>query len=254
MRLGGKVDNSVYAALGYQRFEAFVIADIHLHEAVVRKALQIGKVLAPTGVGKFVKIDDMVLRILGCQQTDHMTAYKPGSSGDQYIAFGHNGLSLWIGKYDAGIGQSAPILIFGRHNVLNVRKLQFKRGIENVYASLGLRVIELIAFVPEQRRIAQGQIAVGKALGNKELTVIVFRQFGADMLSVARGTDSHIHCIIHNSPLHTGNYLGLRIRRSLEMQPPEHTLAGLALIILDKDDGMTVAGERYFPVEIPLRK
>ena len=57
-----------------------------------------------------------------------------------------------------------------------------------------------------------------KALRNKELAMIILRQFHRHMLTVCWRTLTDIHGYIQYSPLHTSHQLALCKRRSLEMQ------------------------------------
>ena len=65
--------------------EGFEIADIHLHELVVRlvfNVLQVGQV---TGIGQLVQTDDFIFRVFVDEQTYHVTANETGTTGDDYI-------------------------------------------------------------------------------------------------------------------------------------------------------------------------
>ena len=62
-----------------------------------------------------------------------------------------------------------------------------------------------------------------KALRNKELTMIIFRQFHRHMLTVCRRTLADIHGNIQHSTLHASHQLALGKRRSLEICKPRIT-------------------------------
>ena len=71
-----------------------------------------------------------------------------------------------------------------------------------------------------------------KALRNKELTMIIFRQFHRHMLTVCRRTLTDIHGNIQHPTLHASHQLALGKRRSLEMQATHHTITAHALVVL----------------------
>ena len=57
--------------------------------------------------------------------------------------------------------------------------------VQNAYATVSFRVVELVTFVLEDGALAQDSKAVRKAFGDEELPVVVFRQFHRDALSVS---------------------------------------------------------------------
>ena len=71
-----------------------------------------------------------------------------------------------------------------------------------------------------------------KTLRNKELAMIILRQFHRHMLSVCWRTFTDIHGNIQHSTLHASHQLALRKQRSLEMQTTHHTIRTHALIVL----------------------
>ena len=71
-----------------------------------------------------------------------------------------------------------------------------------------------------------------KALRNKELTMIIFRQFHRHMLTVCRRTLTDIYGNIQHSTLHASHKLALGKRRSLEMQTTHYTITAHTLIVL----------------------
>ena len=71
-----------------------------------------------------------------------------------------------------------------------------------------------------------------KALRNKKLAMIIFRQFHSHMLTVCRRTLADIHGNIQHSTFHASHQLTLGKWRSLEMQTTHHTIRTHALIVL----------------------
>lgn len=64
--------------------------------------------------------------------------------------------------------------------------------VQNAYAAVGFRVVELVTFVLEDGALAQYCEAVCKAFGNEELPVVVFRQLHRDALSVTPDKGSYL--------------------------------------------------------------
>ena len=94
MALGCKVDNTIDLLILHQLIERLEVADIHLDELVVRlilNILQIGKV---TGIGKLVKVDNVVLRIFIDKQTHNVAANKACTACDNDIF--HSVISVLI--------------------------------------------------------------------------------------------------------------------------------------------------------------
>lgn len=72
---------------------------------------------------------------------------------------------------------------FNRYMPINA-----KGFVLDVDAAVSLRMIELIALVLEYGSLGENGEAMGKAPRNKELTMIVFRQFHSYMLAKCRRT------------------------------------------------------------------
>ena len=87
VRLGRQVDDSVNLLILHQLVESLEIADVHLHELVVRLVLYILEVGEVTCIGKLVEVDDVVLRILVDKKAYHMAADETGTAGYDYITF-----------------------------------------------------------------------------------------------------------------------------------------------------------------------
>lgn len=92
-----------------------------------------------------------------------------------------------------------------------------KRSIKNAYASIDLRMIELIALVLEDGDVAEDGKAVGKALGDKELTMVILREFDGYVLPISGTAFADIDGDIEHSALDTTDEFGLSKRRTLEM-------------------------------------
>ena len=99
-----------------------------------------------------------------------------------------------------------------------------KRIIQDRDTSISLWVIEVITLILEYRSLRQHSKAMRKALRNKELTMIIFRQFHRHMLTLCRRTLADIQGNIQHPTLHTSHQLALGKRRSLEMQATHYAI------------------------------
>lgn len=90
--------------------------------------------------------------------------------------------------------------------------------IQNAYATVSFRVVELVAFVLEDRGLGQDGEAVGEALGNEELPVVFLRELHRDVLPVGRAAFADVHSDIQHGAAHTPHQLALGEGRALEVQ------------------------------------
>lgn len=100
--------------------------------------------------------------------------------------------------------------------------------------TVSLGVIEIIAFIGEDGRLAQHGETMRKTFGDEELTVIVGAQFYGKPLTVGLAALAYIHCDIQHPSNGAGYQFGLRIRWTLEMQTAHDTVGGTGLIVLHK--------------------
>ena len=96
--------------------------------------------------------------------------------------------------------------------------------VQNADASIGFRMIEVVALVLKYRRFAQHRKAVSKSLRDEELTVIVLRQLYSHMLTVRGTAFTDIHRYVQHGSFHTTHQLALRVRRTLEVQAAHHAI------------------------------
>jgi len=87
MALRSQVDDTIHLFLLHQPIESIEIADIHLHERIVRLILHILQIGQITRIRQLVQIDNAIFRILVYKQAHHMAAYKTGTAGNYDIAF-----------------------------------------------------------------------------------------------------------------------------------------------------------------------
>lgn len=97
--------------------------------------------------------------------------------------------------------------------------------IQNRNATIRLWVVELIAFVLEDRGLGQDGKAVGKALGNEELPVVVLRELHRDVLPVGRAAFANVHRHIQHGPAHAPHEFALGEGRALEVQAAHNAVA-----------------------------
>ena len=105
-----------------------------------------------------------------------------------------------------------------------------KRFIQDRDTPISLRVIEVITLILKYSSFRQHSETMRKTLRNKELTMIIFRQFHRHMLTVCRRTLADIHGNIQHSTLHASHQLAMGKRRSLEMQATHHTINTHAIV------------------------
>ena len=89
--------------------------------------------------------------------------------------------------------------------------------IEDADASICLWMIEVITLVLEDGGLGEDGEAMGKALWDEELNMIVFCQFYSYMLAISRVAFADIYCYIEHSTFYATYQLTLGIRRALEV-------------------------------------
>ncbi len=87
--LGGKVYDAVYLMLAQGVCHCLCVADVGVHEAVVRCLLHVAQVLEVAGVGEFVEVYDVVAGVSVHEAPHHVRAYEAGAPGDKDRAFSH---------------------------------------------------------------------------------------------------------------------------------------------------------------------
>ena len=82
---GSEVDDSVDLFVLHELVERVEVADVHLHELVVRLVLDILEVREVARVGELVEVDNLVIRVLVLEQANHMTTNETCTAGDDNI-------------------------------------------------------------------------------------------------------------------------------------------------------------------------
>ena len=114
-------------------------------------------------------------------------------------------------------------------------------------------MVELVAFVLEDRGLAKDGKAVGEAARDEELPVVFLREFNGDVLPVSGAAFAYVHCDVEHCPAHTPHQLALGEGRALEVEATHHAVAGHRFVVLDEADAVAEDGSELF-VELALRK
>ena len=85
MAFGGQVDDAVHVVFLHELHDAVEVADVRLDEGVVRAVLDVLQVGQVAGVGQFVEVDDVIVRIFVHEQAHHVAADEPGAAGDDDV-------------------------------------------------------------------------------------------------------------------------------------------------------------------------
>ena len=80
--LSGEVDDAVHLLVLHQLQECVEVADVHLHELIVRLILDVLEVGEVAGIGQLVEVDDLVLRVFVDEEAYYMAADKTGAACD----------------------------------------------------------------------------------------------------------------------------------------------------------------------------
>ena len=107
----------------------------------------------------------------------------------------------------------AQYCVFGRYLPVNTQAT-----VKNAYAAVRFWMVELVALVLENGRLAQHGETVGEAFGNEELAMVVLGQFDRYVLAVGRAALAYVDGNVENGSLDAAHQLGLGERRALEMQ------------------------------------
>jgi len=78
----GQVDDAVNLLVLHELVERVEVADVHLHELVVRLVLDILEVREVARVGELVEVDDLVIRVLVHEKANHVATDEACTAGD----------------------------------------------------------------------------------------------------------------------------------------------------------------------------
>ena len=125
---------------------------------------------------------------------------------------------------------SVFILLGADDFVLGEAPLNSNMGVVPGNAVLRFGVVELVALILEHRVVLQDHIAVRKALGDKELALILVREFNGDISAKSGAIRADIDRNIQYPALHHAYQFGLRVRLPLEVQTTQHAPKGQPLL------------------------
>ena len=106
--------------------------------------------------------------------------------------------------------------------------------VQDADAGICLGVVELVALVLEHGRLAEHGKAVGKALGDEELAVVLCGKFHGHMLAIGGRPLADVHGHVENPTAYTSYKFRLRVGRALEVQASHHAIGAHALVVLDE--------------------
>ena len=87
MALGSQMDYTVNMVFLHELLYSVEVADVCLHERVVRLVLNVLEVSQIAGISQLVEVDDVILWIFVYEQSYYMTANESSSAGYYYVAF-----------------------------------------------------------------------------------------------------------------------------------------------------------------------
>ncbi len=94
--------------------------------------------------------------------------------------------------------------------------------------------VKIIAFVEENRRFAEDDVAVSEPTRHEQLPLVLVTEAATEPLSVGRRIFPDVHRHIEDFALQHPDELCLGEFAGLKMQAPKHSPAGIRLIILHK--------------------
>ena len=100
------------------------------------------------------------------------------------------------------------------------------------YRALGLRGIEIVALILEHHLLAQHAEPVREALRDEELPVVLPRKLDGHVPPECRRPLPDVHRHVKNGALYHPDQLRLRVRRLLEMQSSDDSVARPAFVVL----------------------
>ena len=248
---GGQVNDAVDLFVLHELVERVKVADVHLHELVVRLVLDILEVREVARIGKLIEVDNLVFRVLVHEQAHHVAPNEACTAGNDNVfhiitSLKTTGLVILSGapaqskdlllkfKREAQILQCRVLRVLftqQRFKAVAHRPLNANRGVVPHQATFILRVIKARALVHERRRLAENHEPVCKAFGNVELLLVLGRKGNALPLAERRTSLAQVHGHVKNFALDDAHKFALRILL-LEVEPAEHALLAARFIVL----------------------
>ena len=137
------------------------------------------------------------------------------------------------------------LVLFGEnHLVCGHLPIDIERGVGKEYSTVGFGVIELVALIGEDSRFAEDGETMCKALGDKELAMILFVEFDGEPLTECGTIFAQVHRDVEDATSCAANELGLGVRRTLEVETTYDAVGRTGLVVLHElghDAGIVVA-------------
>ena len=108
--------------------------------------------------------------------------------------------------------------------------------IQDVDAAICLWSIEVVAFVLEDCCHAEDSKAMGEALGDENVAMVVFSEFNSNMMPIGRATFTNIYCHIEDCSPDAAHQFALGVGRALEVESAEHAIAAAGVVVLHEVD------------------
>ena len=87
MALGSQMDDTIDVLLLHELVEGVEVANVHLHKLIVWLVLDVLQVGEIAGIGQFVEVDDVILRIFVHEKAHYVTSYEACAAGDDNCTF-----------------------------------------------------------------------------------------------------------------------------------------------------------------------
>ena len=87
MAFGGQVNDAVDFFILHELVESVKVADIHLHELVVRLVFDVLEVCKVARISELIEVDNLVVRILVHEQANHVATNEACAAGDNDGSF-----------------------------------------------------------------------------------------------------------------------------------------------------------------------
>ena len=238
-----QVDDAVDLLVLHELVERVEVADVHLHELVVRLALDVLEVREVARVGQLVEIDNVVLGVLVHEQANDMASDKARAAGDDDIlhkespcAFNRKRRQLQFKCETQILERRVLRILLGKERLEAVahRPLDADFRIVPHEATLVLRVVEAGALVDKRRRLAEHHEAVRKAFGNVELLLVLGRKYDTFPLAERQAALAQVHRHVEDFAIDDADEFSLRVLL-LEVEAAEHALLALGFVILHED-------------------
>ena len=82
MALGSEVDDTIDLLFLHELVESLEVADVHLHELIVRLILDVLEVGKIAGIRQLIEVDDVILGIFVHEQANYVASDKACTAGD----------------------------------------------------------------------------------------------------------------------------------------------------------------------------